>query len=109
MADSIFHKGLKTMPRWWDWWHRNNELSQDPPLKTPVRVGGGYAGLATELELARSGVDVTVLERGDFGVGASTRNGGGVSGGTTMGKGFSGKGVGGDAEAWKKIMQRMLT
>ena len=56
----------------------------------------------------RSGIDVTVLERGDFGVGASTRNGGGVSGGTTMGKGFSGKGVGGDAEAWKKIMQRML-
>ena len=57
-------------------------------------VGAGYGGLSTALELARSGVDVTVLERGDFGVGASTRNGGGVSGGTTMGKGFSGKGVG---------------
>jgi hypothetical protein len=55
------------------------------------------------------GVDVTVLERGDFGVGASTRNGGGVSGGTTMGKGFSGKGVGGDPEAWKKVMARMLS
>ena len=71
-------------------------------------VGAGYGGLSTALELGRSGVDVTVLERGDFGVGASTRNGGGVSGGTTMGKGFSGKGVGGDSEAWKKIMQRML-
>ena len=77
------------MPWWWEWWHPNNELSQDPPLKTDVLVvGAGYGGLSTGLELARSGIDVTVLERGDFGVGASTRNGGGVSGGTTMGKGF---------------------
>jgi NADPH-dependent 2,4-dienoyl-CoA reductase/sulfur reductase-like enzyme len=91
MADSIFHKDFKTMPWWWEWWHPSNELSQDPPLKTDVLVvGAGYGGLSTALELARSGVDVTVLERGDFGVGASTRNGGGVSGGTTMGKGFSG-------------------
>ncbi len=83
---------------------------QDPPLKTDVLVvGAGYGGLSTALELARSGVEVTVLERGDFGVGASTRNGGGVSGGTTMGKGFSGKGVGGDPEAWKKVMARMLS
>ena len=87
MADSIFHKDFKTMPWWWEWWHPTNELSQDPPLKTDVLVvGAGYGGLSTALELARSGIDVTVLERGDFGVGASTRNGGGVSGGTTMGK-----------------------
>jgi len=110
MADSIFHKDFKATPWWWEWWHPSNELSQDPPLKTDVLVvGAGYGGLSTGLELARSGVDVTVLERGDFGVGASTRNGGGVSGGTTMGKGFSGKGVGGDPEAWKKVMARMLS
>lgn len=109
MADSVFHKDFKAMPWWWEWWHPSNELSQDPPLRTDVLVvGAGYGGLSTALELARSGVEVTVLERGDFGVGASTRNGGGVSGGTTMGKGFSGKGVGGDAEAWKRIMARML-
>ena len=109
MADSIFHKDFKATPWWWEWWHPTNELSQDPPLKTDVLVvGAGYGGLSTALELARSGVEVTVLERGDFGVGASTRNGGGVSGGTTMGKGFSGKGVGGDAEAWKAVMARML-
>ena len=107
MADSIFHKDFKATPWWWEWWHPTNELSQDPPLKTDVLVvGAGYGGLSTGLELARSGIDVTVLERGDFGVGASTRNGGGVSGGTTMGKGFSGKGVGGDAEAWKAVMAR---
>ena len=109
MADSIFHRDFKATPWWWEWWHPTNELSQDPPLKTDVLVvGAGYGGLSTALELARSGVEVTVLERGDFGVGASTRNGGGVSGGTTMGKGFSGKGVGGDAEAWKAVMARML-
>ncbi len=86
MADSVFHKDFKAMPWWWEWWHPTNELSQDPPLKTDVLVvGAGYGGLSTALELARSGVEVTVLERGEFGVGASTRNGGGVSGGTTMG------------------------
>jgi glycine/D-amino acid oxidase-like deaminating enzyme len=105
MADSIFHKDFKTMPWWWEWWHPSNELSQDPPAKTDVLVvGAGYGGLSTALELARSGVDVTVLERGDFGVGASTRNGGAVSGGTTLGKGFTGKGVKRDVE----VMTRML-
>ena len=94
MADSVFHKDFKSMPWWWEWWHPTNELSQDPPRKTDVLVvGAGYGGLSTGLELARSGVDVTVLERGDFGIGASTRNGGAVSGGTNLGKGFSGKGT----------------
>ena len=110
MAESVFHKDFKSMPWWWEWWHPSNELSQDPPLKTDVLVvGAGYGGLSTALELARSGVDVTVLERGDFGVGASTRNGGGVSGGTTLGKGFSGKGVKSNPEEWKKVMTRMLS
>ena len=109
MAESVFHKDFKAMPWWWEWWHPSNELSQDPPRKTDVLVvGAGYGGLSTALELARSGVDVTVLERGDFGVGASTRNGGAVSGGTNLGKGFSGKGVKRDPEEWKKAMARML-
>ncbi len=82
MADSVFHKDFKSMPWWWEWWHPNTELSQDPPRKCDVLVvGAGYGGLSTALELARSGVEVTVLERGAFGDGASTRNGGGVSGG----------------------------
>ncbi len=33
------------------------------------------------IELARGGASAVVLEGGDFGYGASTRNGGGVSGG----------------------------
>jgi glycine/D-amino acid oxidase-like deaminating enzyme len=109
MAESIFHKDFKPSPYWWEAWRPSNALSQDPPARTDVLVvGAGYGGLSTALELARSGVDVTVLERDVFGTGASTRNGGGVSGGTTMGKGFSGKGVGGDPESWKRIMERML-
>src|SRR6476660_9165764 len=67
MADSVFHKDFKAMPWWWEWWHPNNELSQDPLLRTDVLVvGAGYGGLSTALELGRSGVDVTVLERGRF-------------------------------------------
>src|SRR4029453_4593504 len=109
MADSVFHKDFKAMPWWWEWWHPTNELSQDPPRKSDVLVvGAGYGGLSTALELGRPGVEVTVLERGEFGVGASTRNGGGVSGGTTLGKGFSGKGVGGDPESWKAVIQRII-
>lgn len=39
-------------------------------------VGGGYAGLATALHLARRGVSVTLLEQSRLGWGASGRNGG---------------------------------
>ena len=36
-------------------------------------------------------IDAVVLERGELGVGASTRNGGSVSGGVNIGKSFSGR------------------
>ena len=72
MRNDIFAPGFKAQPWWWEAWTPNNALSQDPPAKTDVAiVGAGYGGLSTALELARSGVEVTVLERGDFGVGAS--------------------------------------
>jgi glycine/D-amino acid oxidase-like deaminating enzyme len=41
--------------------------------------------------LSKHGVDAVVLERGALGEGASTRNGGAVSGGVNIGKSFSGK------------------
>ena len=73
-------------------WTPNNALSQDPPAKTDVViVGAGYGGLSTSLELRRNGVGAVVLERGDFGIGASTRNGGMISGGINIGKGLGGK------------------
>ncbi|MDQ0511567.1 NAD(P)/FAD-dependent oxidoreductase [Ancylobacter amanitiformis] len=44
-----------------------------------VVVGGGVTGLSTAWWLARSGVDVTVLEKGIVGFEASGRNGGGCT------------------------------
>ena len=88
----IFHPDFKAQPWWWEAWTPNNALSQDPPAKTDiVIVGAGYGGLSTALELRRNGVGAVVLERGDFGIGASTRNGGMISGGTNLGKGLGGK------------------
>jgi glycine/D-amino acid oxidase-like deaminating enzyme len=92
MHKDVFHPDFKAEPWWWEAWAPNNALSQDPPAKTDVAiVGAGYGGLATALELRRNGVAAVVLERGDFGVGASTRNGGMISGGTNLGKGLGGK------------------
>ena len=67
-------------------------------------VGAGYAGLATALELARHGVDAVVLERGVLGIGASTRNGGSVSGGVNVGKSFTGRAAEVDPERANRLL-----
>jgi glycine/D-amino acid oxidase-like deaminating enzyme len=88
----IFHPDFKARPWWWEAWTPNNALSQHPPARADVViVGAGYGGLSTALELRRNGIGAVVLERGDFGVGASTRNGGMISGGVNLGKGLGGK------------------
>ncbi|MEI6200542.1 MAG: FAD-dependent oxidoreductase, partial [Enhydrobacter sp.] len=92
LRSDIFHPSFKAQPWWWEAWNPNNDLSVDPPARTDVViVGAGYGGLSTALELRRNGVDCVVLERGVFGIGASTRNGGMISGGTNLGKGLGGK------------------
>ena len=92
MRKDIYAPGFKAQPWWWEAWTPNTALSQDPPAKTQVViVGAGYGGLSTALELRRNGIDAVVLERGVFGIGASTRNGGMISGGTNLGKGLGGK------------------
>src|SRR5262249_34385645 len=92
MRKDIFAPGFKAQPWWWEAWTPNNALSQDPPARTDVViVGAGYGGLSTALELRRNGGGAVVLERRDFGVGASARTGGMIPGGPNRGMGLGGK------------------
>ena len=47
-----------------------------PSTSDVAIIGGGYTGLAAARTLARTGTDVTLLERHTLGWGASSRNGG---------------------------------
>ncbi len=93
MADSsIFHPDFKPMPYWWEAYQPTAQDPADLPPRVRVAiVGGGYGGLSTALEAAKHGIECMVLEAAELGFGASTRNGGGVSGGVNIGKSFSGK------------------
>src|SRR5436190_12371203 len=88
----IFHPEFQPRPYWWEAYApAAGELLEVPREARVAIVGGGYAGLAAALELAKHGVAAVVLERGALGIGASTRNGGSVSGGVNIGKSFSGR------------------
>lgn len=88
----IFHPDFTPTPYWWEAYRPTaGELVEVPKSARVAIVGGGYAGLSAALELAKLGIDAVVLEKGELGVGASTRNGGSVSGGVNIGKSFSGR------------------
>jgi glycine/D-amino acid oxidase-like deaminating enzyme len=88
----LFHRDFAPEPYWWEAYRPvAGELADVPAEARVAIVGGGYAGLAAALELAKHGLDAVVLERGALGAGASTRNGGSVSGGVNVGKSFSGR------------------
>lgn len=96
MDGAIFHPEFKAKPYWWE----AIPMGENPPAELPAKadvviVGGGHTALNCAIELARAGTDVVVLEAEDFGFGASTRNGGAVSGGVNLGKGMSGAKSGG--------------
>lgn len=85
MATGIFGPDFKATPYWWEAARPTAEGASPLPERTDVAVvGSGYAGLSAALELARSGARVAVLEQGELGAGASTINGGFVSGGTKL-------------------------
>lgn len=91
MDRSIFHPDFKAKPFWWE----AIAMGDDPPADLPERadvvvVGGGLTGLNCAIELGRGGARAVVLDAEPLGFGASTRNGGGVSGGNNVGKGLSG-------------------
>jgi len=87
----ILHPDFTETPYWWEAIRMGEDAPGVPlPPSTDVAVvGGGYAGLSAALELARNGVAATVIEAEDLGWGASTRNGGQVSGGLNIGKGLA--------------------
>ena len=114
MADnSLFHPDYKPMPYWWEAYHPTAQDPVDLPSRVRVAiVGGGYGGLSTALEAAKHGIDCVVSGSAELGFGASTRNGGGVSGGVNIGKSFSGKSLdpqsdtgAGGAGGWRRCVQ----
>lgn len=106
MARSVvFHSDFKELPYWWEAYHPTAQDPVDVPGRVRVAiVGGGYGGLSTALEAAKHGIDSVVLEAAELGFGASTRNGGGVSGGVNIGKSFSGKSLDPESERARAVL-----
>jgi len=72
------------------WWATAPDLpsyaERDLPARVDVAVvGGGYTGLSTALQLAKSGASVAVFDKETIGWGASSRNGGQVLSGLKLG------------------------
>ncbi|WP_202614795.1 FAD-binding oxidoreductase [Elioraea sp. Yellowstone] len=80
-AHPLFAPGFRAKPWWWE----AAEPVAGPPVALPGEaevaiIGGGYTGLSAALTLARLGHRPVVLDMEPIGYGASSRNGGMVSG-----------------------------
>jgi glycine/D-amino acid oxidase-like deaminating enzyme len=78
---SILAPGFQERPWWWEAAEPPDRDNALPDRSAVAIVGGGYAGLSAALTLRRLGHEVTVLDAERIGWGASSRNGGMVSGG----------------------------
>ena len=92
-ADDFLTPDFSTDPYWWDDMRRNGGAGYDAPglaadalagQVDALVIGSGYAGLHAAISIARSGGDVAVIDAAPLGFGASTRNGGMVSGGVNV-------------------------
>ena len=103
---NILASDFTDQPYWWGDWQPHDASPAEMPKEVDVAiVGAGYAGLCCALELSRNGKSVVVLEADVPGIGASTRNGGQVTGGVNVGKPPSG---GAASELWKRRQADML-
>ena len=92
MSSQIFHSDFKARPYWWEAYAPEALAPIDLPKSVRVAiVGAGYAGLSAALALDDAGIDCLVLDANEPGFGASTRNGGMVSGGVNVGKRYLAK------------------
>ena len=92
MSASLFHPEFQTRPYWWDAYTPSHLPEAPIPREVPVVIiGAGYAGLSAAIELSRNGIECFVLDANEPGFGGSTRNGGMVSGGVNVGKGYIAK------------------
>ncbi|MGO1119376.1 NAD(P)/FAD-dependent oxidoreductase [Rhodovibrionaceae bacterium A322] len=85
-SPDFFSPEIKHSPYWWEAAAPQDERGDLPAACDVVIIGSGYAGLSTALELARNGTQVLVMDAEALGYGASSRNGGHVSG-LNVGKG----------------------
>jgi len=86
MSD-VFAPGFVERPYWWEAAPPPPPASQPlPDAADAVIIGAGIAGLSTAIELGRNGVRALVLDREAIGWGASSRNGGALSGAGSLGK-----------------------
>ena len=101
----IIHKDFKPTPYWWEAYKPvAGDLADVPRSARVVIVGAGYAGLSCAIELADAEIEACVLEAAELGAGASTRSGGGVTGGVNIGKSFTGKVLSRDPGVVKVIL-----
>lgn len=87
LPSRIFHPDFQPRPFWWEAYAPEPLAPLDLPKETRVAIiGAGYAGLSAALALSEAGLDCLVLDANEPGFGASTRNGGMVSGGVNVAK-----------------------
>jgi glycine/D-amino acid oxidase-like deaminating enzyme len=87
---------FRAFPYWWEAAEPQRCVGELPGEAEVAIVGGGYAGLSAALTLQRLGHATTVIDAERIGWGASSRNGGMVSGGLKVASSELGRRVGPD-------------
>lgn len=82
-----FAENFVARPWWWEAAEPPTRANALPARTRVAVVGGGYTGLSAALTLRRLGHEVVVLDAERIGWGASSRNGGMVSGGLKVARG----------------------